>query len=266
MAKMKNRIIKLAFSSLAALLLAGCSGMPIPETGNLAEQEASHPIHNQPLIVESGIMPNSPQTAALTDTEEDYNVPAQVSCETQPSSKISEVPLPQDETPQETADPSNPAIDEPAPTNEEASQIAVAPEVGYRAPEFAMMGADGNYLRLCDFDRPVLLNFWNSGCKPCRDEMRYLQKVYDERRDEGLLVLAVNIGQSPTSIQSFMEDNNLHIPVLFDVNAAIARQYQVQFLPTSFFIDTDCIIREKVIGSFPSEAAIEKKLSSIMPE
>ena len=264
---MKNMRAKLAFSSLAALLLAACSGIPITESGDVVEEEVSYQLHNKPLIVGSGIMPSSPQSIALNDNEEEDNVPAQVSYETQPSSTILEVPLPQDRTQrQAVAGTSDSAIDEPAQTSEEIPQIASAPEVGYRAPEFEMMRADGNSLHLCDFDRPVLLNFWNSGCKPCRDEMRYLQKVYDERQDEGLLVLAINIGQSLTYIESFMEDNNLHIPVLFDVNATIARQYQVRFLPTSFFIDTDCIIQEKVIGSFESTAAIERKLSSIMPE
>jgi peroxiredoxin len=264
---MKNRTTKLAFSSLAALLLTGCYGITIPQNGNVAEEEASHLIHNQPLTVKSGIMPNSPQTVVLAGNEEDDNVSAKVLGETQPSSTILEVPLPQDQTQHEAgADTFDSSIDEPAPTNEETPQIASAPEVGYRAPEFEIMWADGNSLHLCDFDKPVLLNFWNTGCKPCRDEMCYLQKVYDERRGEGLLVLAVNIGQSPTSVQSFMEDNNLHIPVLFDVNAVIARQYQVRFLPTSFFIDTDCTIQEKVIGSFSSKAAIEKKLANIISE
>jgi peroxiredoxin len=212
-------------------------------------------------------MPSSPQSIVLNDNEEEDNVPAQVSYDTQPSSAILEGPLPQDETPRETVtDPSDSDFTELAPTNEDTPQIGSTPKVGHRAPGFEMMGADGNTFDICDLDRPVLLNFWNSGCKPCRDEMRYLQKVYDERRDEGLLVIAINIGQSLTYIESFMEDNNLHIPVLFDVNATIARQYQVRFLPTSFFIDTDCIIQEKVIGSFESTAAIERKLSSIMPE
>ena len=263
---MRNRVMKLVFPSLAALLLAACSGTPTPESGYIVEGEASHLTHNRPLTVKSQIASNSPQTATLTD-----NVSEQVSIEAQPpqgeiSQEIVASPEPQVtfEPPSDSSD--SAAVTEMAPIIEETLQIASAPEVGYRAPEFEMLGTDGNPLRLCDFDRPILLNFWNTGCKPCRDEMRYLQKVYDEGRDEGLLVLAVNIGQSPTSIESFMEANDLHLPVLFDTNAFIARQYQIQYLPTSFFIDTDCTSQEKVIGSFPNKAAIEKKLASIMPE
>jgi cytochrome c biogenesis protein CcmG/thiol:disulfide interchange protein DsbE len=264
---MENRIAKLAFSCLATLFLAACSGTPIPGRGNVVQTEASYPMHNQPLMVETGILNSGPQNVSLSDNEEKENIAAQVSGETQQSSTIFEVPLPQNQTQQEeVADTLDSRIDKPPPTNEEINKIPSAPKVGYRAPEFAIMGADGKPFYLCDFDTPILLNFWNSGCKPCRDEMRYLQNVYDDRLDEGLLVLAVNIGQSPTSVESFMEDNHLHIPVLFDVNAVIARQYQVQFLPTSFFIDRDCNIREKVIGSFSSEAAIEKKLVEIMSE
>jgi thiol-disulfide isomerase/thioredoxin len=264
---MENRIAKLAFSCLATLFLAACSGTPIPGRGNVVEAEASYPMHDQPLIAESGILNSNPQTVPVSDNEEEENIAEQVSGETQPSSTNFEVPLPHNQTQQDgVTDTFDSGIDEPSSTNEETNKLPSAPKVGCLSPEFGIMGANGSPFYLCDFDTPILLNFWNSGCKPCRDEMPYLQNVYDDRLDEGLLVLAVNIGQSPTSVESFMEDNHLHIPVLFDVNAVIARQYQVQHLPTSFFIDSDCTIREKVIGSFSSEAAIEKKLADIMPD
>ena len=264
---MENRIANLVFSCLATLFLAACSGTPVPGRGNVVQTEVSYPMHNQPLMVETGILNSGPQTVLLRDTEKEENIAAQVSGETQQSSTIFEVPLPQNQTQQEeVADTLDSCIDKPPPTNEEINKIPSAPKVGYQAPEFGIMGANGSPFYLCDFDTPILLNFWNSGCKPCRDEMHYLQNVYDDRLDEGLLVLAVNIGQSTTLVERFMEDNHLHIPVLFDVNAVIARQYQVQHLPTSFFIDRDCTIREKVIGSFSSEAAIEKKLANIMSE
>lgn len=264
---MKNKIGMIALSSLATLLLAACSGITTLGGGNIAEDEAFDRIHNQPLIVKSGIMSNTPQTVSLTHTEDKDNIGEQIPYDTQPSSEIMEVPTPRDETRQNTVtDPFDVNFTELAPTDEETPEISSAPKVGHLAPGFSMIGADGNYLNLCDLDRPTLLNFWNSGCKPCRDEMRFLQKVYDERQDQGLILLAVNIGQSPARIRSFMEDNNLHIPVLFDVNATIARQYQIQYLPTSFFIDVDCIIQEKVIGGFESTKAIEKKLTSVMPQ
>ncbi len=264
---MKNWIGTIVLSSLATLLLAACSGITMPDGGSIAEDEAFNRIHNQPLIVKSGIISNSPQTDSLIDSEESDSVAEQIPCDIQQSSAMIEVTVPQDETTKDKVndDPFDVNFTELAPTNEETPEIVSAPKIGSRAPGFTMIGADGNSLNLYDLDRPVLLNFWNSGCKPCRDEMPLLQRVYDERRDEGLMLLAVNIGQSPAWIRSFTEDNNLHIPILFDVNATIARQYQIRYLPTSFFIDADLIVQEMVIGSFPTEAAIEKNLTSIMP-
>jgi hypothetical protein len=53
--------------------------------------------------------------------------------------------------------------------------------------------------------------------------------------------------------------------VLFDSNGAVLKKYGIQFYPTTFFVDRDGIIQEKVIGGFQSKEAIEKRLDKIMP-
>jgi len=152
------------------------------------------------------------------------------------------------------------------PAAEPEPSLPAAPAVGYSAPDFMLLNPDGHTSFLSDLDRPLLINFWNTGCKPCRTEMPYLQEIYDEKHDEGLFVLAINIGQAPSSVEDFMEDNKLTLPVAFDTNASLARAYQIQYLPTTFFVDAECIIQEKVVGSFRSKNAIEEKLTVIMPD
>ena len=95
--------------------------------------------------------------------------------------------------------------------------------------------------------------------------MPYLQQVYDEMLEKGLVVLAMNVGESSATVKQYMQDNNLSLPVVLDTKAVVARKYNIQFFPTTFFIDKDGIIQEKVIGAFPNKAAIEKRLNKIMP-
>ena len=137
--------------------------------------------------------------------------------------------------------------------------------VGQPAPDFELQNPDGDSISLSDLDRPVLINFWYTGCPPCRKEMPYLQQIYDERQSSKLVVLAINVGESASTVNEFYQDNNLSLPVVLDTSGAVARRYNIQFFPTTFFIDKDGIIQEKVIGAFPSKAAIEKRLSKIMP-
>lgn len=137
--------------------------------------------------------------------------------------------------------------------------------IGEPAPDFTLPNLDGESVSLTDFEgRPVLINFWNTGCPPCREEMPYLQEVYDERQGSELVMLTINIGQNAATVKSFLHDNNLSLPVLLDADAAVARRYGMPGIPTTFFIDRDGILRVKVIGGFPNKTVIDSRLSEIM--
>ncbi len=139
-------------------------------------------------------------------------------------------------------------------------------QVGEPAPDFKLENLDGQSVSLSDLrGKPVLLNFWTTWCDPCRAEMPYLQQVYEEWSGKGLVVLAINIGESPSEVKRFLQTYNLSLPVLLDTKEATARKYNITGIPTSFFIDKDGIIQVKIIGAFPSKTVIERNLNKIMP-
>ena len=141
-----------------------------------------------------------------------------------------------------------------------------APSIGSPAPDFKLPNLDGQSTSLSDLrGKPVLINFWATWCPPCRDEMPYLQEVYEEWSDKGLVVLAINLGEDPSKVKGFLQSRNLSLPVLLDTKQATAQEYNIRGIPTTFFIDKDGIIQDKVIGAFQSKAQIEKKLGEIMP-
>jgi len=138
--------------------------------------------------------------------------------------------------------------------------------VGESAPDFQLENLDGQTISLSDFrGKPVLINFWATWCTFCRDEMPYLQQIYEEWSDKGLVVLTINIGESHLEVEMFLQISDLSLPVLLDTNEKVAQKYNVPPIPTTFFIDRDGVIREKIIGAFPSKGAIEKHLNKIMP-
>mgnify|MGYP001106438296 CR=1 FL=1 len=140
------------------------------------------------------------------------------------------------------------------------------PQLGQPAPDFELQSLDGQTISLSDLrGKPVLLNFWATWCLPCRGEMPYLQQVYEEWSGRGLMLLAIDVGESRARVRQFMQDNSLSLPVLLDTRESVAARYGITAYPTTFFIDKEGIIREKIIGAFPSKAAIEKYLSKIIP-
>jgi thiol-disulfide isomerase/thioredoxin len=138
--------------------------------------------------------------------------------------------------------------------------------VGNVAPDFQLQNLDGQPITLSGLKgNPVLINFWATWCQPCVSEMPHLQEIDNEWSDKGLMLLAINIGDSAAKVEQFLHDHNLSLPVLLDTSEVVAQKYGIRGIPTTFFVDKDGIIQVKVIGAFPDKAAIESRLSKIMP-
>ena len=137
---------------------------------------------------------------------------------------------------------------------------------GNAAHDFQLPDLDEKPVSLSDFQgKPILINFWASWCRPCRTEMPYIQQVYEEWSDKGLVVLAIKIGETPSEVKKFMRDYELSLPVLLDTKRLAVQKYEVWSIPTTFFIDKNGIIQAKIIGAFPNKLAIETELGEIIP-
>jgi cytochrome c biogenesis protein CcmG/thiol:disulfide interchange protein DsbE len=145
------------------------------------------------------------------------------------------------------------------------SQSPSIATIGEPAPDFTLPDLDGESVSLSDLKgSPVVINFWNTGCTYCIKEMPYLEEVYEENQDSGLVLLTINIGQTASTAEDFLNNNNIDLPVLLDSDGAVTQRYGMPGIPTTFFIDKDGILRAKVIGSFPTKEAIDRRLSEIM--
>lgn len=137
---------------------------------------------------------------------------------------------------------------------------------GNPAPNFQLDNLDGKAISLSELQgKPVLLNLWATWCYSCISEMPLLQTVHEEQSARGLVLLTINMGESSSKVAEFLESHNLSFPVLLDPNKDVARQYNIQYIPTTFFIDKDGIIQAVRVGAFPNKEAIEDDLNKIMP-
>ena len=131
------------------------------------------------------------------------------------------------------------------------------PLVGGPAPEIALKDLQGQEVRLSDLrGKVVLLNFWATWCKPCKEEMPAMQAAYDKLRDEGLVVLAVNELEDVQRVAEHVRSHGHTFPVVMDHDNRIANRYGVVGLPASFLIDRQGIVRERVSGSLLTEQRI----------
>lgn len=137
-----------------------------------------------------------------------------------------------------------------------------APEVA-RAPDFQLPGLEGQAVSLSSLrGHPVLLNFWATWCGACQAEMPYLQEVFEDKEltDQGLVIVAIDVGEASPEVKKFVQDNGLSFQVLLDTRGTVAASYGVSGIPMTFFIDKDGIIKDRNIGSFANKAEIEWRL------
>lgn len=124
-----------------------------------------------------------------------------------------------------------------------------APKIGRAAPEFTLLAPDGGVVRLSDFrGKTVVLNFWATWCAPCRQEFPELVRLYKRNADQGLVVLGVDLQESPAIVRAFTDEFSASFPTAIDRKGDVGSQYRLLGLPTTLFIDTEGVVRAQHTG------------------
>jgi peroxiredoxin len=124
------------------------------------------------------------------------------------------------------------------------------PSVGNPAPDFTLPALGGNTVRLSDYrGKVVFLNFWATWCAPCREEMPYMDYLYQGLKGRDFEMLAVSIDTKGADlVQSFVTSYHLTFPVLLDADQRVYRLYGLTGVPETFVINKKGDIILEVIG------------------
>lgn len=149
-------------------------------------------------------------------------------------------------------------------SEEESRDIGI--EKGQLAPDFSLQDLNGNQVKLSNYKgQRVLLNFWATWCPPCRVEMPHMQNIYDQYQSEDVVILGVNMTITEDSIEdvpTFVQEQELTFPIVLDEEGDLMQTYQVVAYPTTYVLDADGVIREKVRGAMNYEM-MEDLLSKV---
>ncbi len=153
---------------------------------------------------------------------------------------------------------------ESAPLPLDTNALPAGPLSGYLAPDFSLTNLQGEEVNLSDLrGRPIILNFWATWCGPCRIEMPDLQNVW-RQYNGSVLVIGVNNSEPADRVTSFILEMGVTYPILLDDSAATASLYQVSALPSTFFIDSQGVVQDRIIG-IVNEAVMLDRLEKMLP-
>ncbi|MBM6618160.1 peroxiredoxin family protein [Bacillus suaedaesalsae] len=137
------------------------------------------------------------------------------------------------------------------------SNVEVGVQEGMKAPDFELQTLDGTKIKLSEMEgKKVILNFWATWCPPCKAEMPHMQEFYEGNEGKNLEVLAVNLTTAEKNtdhIGEFISDYKLTFPIPLDITGEVGDTYQAFTIPTSYIIDSEGIIRQKIIGPMDKE-------------
>nr|WP_279342452.1 TlpA disulfide reductase family protein [Geotalea sp. SG265] len=121
-------------------------------------------------------------------------------------------------------------------------------KIGEVAPQFSGKDIYGKAISLGDLKgKIVVIYFWANTC--CGNNLKHLEPFYDNNRDKGLAILAINERDSGKEVESYAKNNGVTFTMLSDDNSAIFKRYHGLGFPTIFILDRNGIIREKILGS-----------------
>src|SRR2546422_10295874 len=128
--------------------------------------------------------------------------------------------------------------------------LEIGVQEGNLAPDFLLGTLDGSEVRLSALrGQPVVLNFWATWCAPCRQEIPQFVAAYERFRNEGLLVLAVNMQEGKSIARGYAEDFGMKFPIPIDVDGEVGDEYRLLGLPMTYFIDRGGVGRSVFTGA-----------------
>src|SRR6266567_6750161 len=108
---------------------------------------------------------------------------------------------------------------------------------------------------------PVLLNFWSESCPPCRVEMPFLERTYTQAHG-AFTLLGVNQADPKEDIAPFGKEFKITYPLLFDPGGKVNAAYGVTAIPTTYFIDSNGIVRSVFVTQL-SPKTMQQGLASV---
>jgi cytochrome c biogenesis protein CcmG/thiol:disulfide interchange protein DsbE len=140
-----------------------------------------------------------------------------------------------------------------------------SPLVQKPAPEFRLTAYGGGDISLAALKgKPVVLNFWASWCYPaCYEEAPLLEATWRKFRDQGLMVVGVDIQDKEANAQEFIRRFGFTFPNAPDPGSKVSIDYGVYGVPETFFVDRHGRIAYKHVGAL-TPALMEAQVQALL--
>ena len=103
--------------------------------------------------------------------------------------------------------------------------------------------------------RVIWVDFWASWCVPCRRSFPWLNSMHRKYGPVGLQIIAVNLDKDRALADAFLAEVPAEFALRFDPSAALAKEFGVQAMPSSYLVAADGHVLESHFGFTTAETA-----------
>lgn len=120
---------------------------------------------------------------------------------------------------------------------------------GKAAPEWTLKNLEGKTVSLSDFKgKVVILDFWATWCPPCREEIPGFVRLQKQYGKDGLVVVGVSLDEDVSDVKRFTKRLKVNYPIVMGDEEITEKYWGVQYLPTTFVIDTEGKVVSRHVG------------------
>ena len=133
-----------------------------------------------------------------------------------------------------------------------------------KAYNFELKDLDGNVYHLSDFKgKVIILDFWDTWCPPCRQEIPGFVELHNEYKDEDFVMIGVAFGRNgEDAVRDFMKEYKIEYLNLMGDKAVVDCYGGITSIPTTFLIDKKGKIAQKHIGYKP-KSVFEEEIKAL---
>ena len=118
-------------------------------------------------------------------------------------------------------------------------------------------------------DGPILINFWNLACEPCKKEMKELDKLHLKYEKHGFDVVSINIDntRNMSKVKSYVNSQKYAFTVLSDPRAELFRKMGGKVMPFVIIADSVGEIVNRHVGyKLGDEKELEEEILHLLTD